>query len=109
MGNLLAIVNGTPILMAFEDAKQLPGLPLRVSMESGAAPVGISVGSVGDIDISRLWTLSYIKHNAIRYTILYFPDSPDLGEVVERAKKYCKIKSYNFSWIEPSVVVLDRT
>lgn len=108
----MAIVNGTPILMAFEDAKQLPGLPLRIPMESGAAPAGSNVdsaGSVGDVDISRLWTLSYIKHNAIRYTILYFPDSPDLGEVVERAKKYCKIKSYNFSWIEPSVVVLDRT
>lgn len=102
----MAIVNGTPILMAFEDAKQQPRLPLRVSMESGTAPVG---SNVGDVDISRLWTLSYIKHNAIRYTILYFPDSPNLGEVVERAKKYCKIKSYNFSWIEPSVVVLDQT
>lgn len=54
----------------------------------------------------RLWTLSYMRNNSIKTTLLLFePDLP-INEVVERAKEYCKTKSVNFTWIEKSIVDL---
>lgn len=58
----------------------------------------------------NLWSLSYVRNNAIKTTILLF-ESPDLpiNEVVERAKEYCKARNVTFSWIEKTIVDLSRS
>lgn len=77
-----------------------PGQPLPAPTESGAAISGIG------LNLNNLWTLSYIRNNAIKTTILYFPDGPTLDVAVSRAKKYCAEHRWNFSWMEQSIVVL---
>lgn len=58
--------------------------------------------------VDQLWTLSYMRNNTIKTTILYMePDLP-INIVVERAKLYCKERSVNFTWIEKSIVDLTK-
>jgi hypothetical protein len=59
-----------------------------------------------NLDYRNLWTLSYIRNNAIKTTLLYLPDGPSVDVAVARAKRYCAERRWNFSWMEPSVVVL---
>lgn len=84
-------------MSAAASATRSPGLPLaRTTVEDGAKPP----------DLRKCWTLSYIKYNALKQTVLYFKDEMTTDEAVLRAKNYCKSKGYSFSWMEPTIVEL---
>jgi hypothetical protein len=56
--------------------------------------------------LSRLWTLSYIRNNNIKTTVLLMPLDVNVDKAVELAKGYCKTRSVNFSWLEKTIVDL---
>ncbi len=60
-------------------------------------------------ELNCLWTLSYIRNNTIKFTILKLPESVTVDRAVELAKGYCTKQSWRFSWLERTVVELADT
>lgn len=76
-------------------------------VESEELPLTYFEGSVAKFK-ERLYTLSYMRNNSIKTTLLLFEPELSINIVVERAKNYCKERSVNFTWIEKSIVDLTK-
>lgn len=77
--------------------KPIPGVPVALTAEQTTPGI-----------IDRLYTLSYIKHNAVKTKLLLLPSETGINEAVELSKEYCRSRGYSFSWLEKSIEVLER-
>lgn len=84
--------------MAEAKLKMITGPEPTVVMGREAIPASI---------LDRLWTLSYIRNNAIKTTVLLAPTNVTTGDAVEAAKRYCKKRGVIFSWMEPTITEID--
>lgn len=82
-----------------EALRSVPGKPNPVTTESGVAP--------GFIPYEGLYTLSYLRNNALKTRILHFSKAEGLEEIVSKAKLYCKQNNLNFSWIEQTIISIE--
>lgn len=71
----------------------MPGSPVEVP----------SVQSLPGL-LNNLYTLSYIRNNTIKTTLLLFSQNVNIGEAVEAAREYCKKQRVSFSWLEKAIV-----
>lgn len=72
----------------------MPGKPLLETLElTGLENI-----------LQRLYTLSYIRNNAIKTTMLLFPLDWSIDQIVKQAKEYCAGRNVTFSWIELSII-----
>lgn len=81
------------------EARSVPGKPNPVTTESGAAP--------GLLPYEGLYTLSYLRNNALKTRILSFTHNENIEEIVSKAKLYCKQNNLNFSWIEQTIISIE--
>ncbi len=76
-----------------------PGLPAALLAERQDSPLLSNF-------LTLLYRLDYIKFNTMRFTFLKLPEGTEIHEAVEIAKRYCKKRSWSFSYLELAIVDL---
>lgn len=78
----------------------------KPKVEAGAVldnPLDVSV-----TNLDQLYTLTYLYNSAIRFTILVFIREHTTVERVTLAKQLCAKRNWKFSWLEPTITVMEE-
>lgn len=74
----------------------------------GQPPATLPILPVVTVDVTwtNLYTLSYVRFNAMRQSLLLMPVGATINQVVDIAKDHCKKKGCTFNHIEPAITNL---
>lgn len=74
--------------------KPVPGKPIAEELSEVSA------------ELAKLWALTYLHNNTVKFTILSFKEDVEINQAVVKAKEVCVSKGGRFVWLEKAITFI---